>query len=186
MDITLDSTQYITEAKILDWVKKKFNDFTAGVRKFGMRSGEFYLMEYDSKLYEENEIDYYDHTPLILCLGKSGNYLLGLNINYLTKAHKKRLMKRLNDRYPKQFDKNKALPNLQWKNISKEMDNIRMDFIVKLYLVDRIKKPVKVETEDIDKMAQIDLSTWRGINLRQVWQAYRQGLKPNILPEKQK
>ena len=71
------------------------------------------------------KLEFYDASPLILCMKARGKYLLGLNLNYLPIRQKQRLIKRLKNRYPKQWEKDKSFPNLNWHNIRTELENIK-------------------------------------------------------------
>ena len=68
--------------KISKDYKKILND-NKRKKVTGFKSGNFYLYKYDSKLYAKNKLEFYDASPLILCMKARGKYLLGLNLNYL-------------------------------------------------------------------------------------------------------
>ncbi len=181
-----DEQSILNEAGFIDWIKSKFKDVSSFVGKTYANSGTFYLMTYQSKMFEEGSIDYFDTNPLILAFAQNPRYLWGVNLNYLPKNVKKNLLKHLQDRYPDQFRKNKPFPNLTWNTIKSDFEGVRVDFIVKMYIKDRIGTFVKLKNQDVVKVSDIQLGTFKGVSLSKVWQYYRAGIRPNIIPARTK
>ena len=170
----------LTEVNIVKWLRDVVRKGKDRVKSQFMKAGNFYNFQYKSKLYEEKRLPYYDANPLILSIGNSqqygSKYLLGLNTNYLPVRQKKRLIKRLQDRYPEQWDENKTLPNITWDNIKKEIDY--NETMIKMYIKGRITDPVKVKNTDMEAMAKMDISRFIGIDVKQVWKDYKNKTSP--------
>jgi len=182
--MTDQELQYINEGDVLSWLRSKLTDVVNRVKTTGIQSGGFYLLNYSSKLYEEDMIDYYDTVPIILALGNSGGYVLGLNTGYLPIAVKRKFHDRLSSLYPKQFEENKILPNVSWRSLKSPLEEVRPGFIIKTYIRGRISKAVRIKTKDVENTLRIDLSAFVGTSVNSVWKYFKAGVPPNIIPTK--
>jgi len=172
---TIDDNGYLNEIVGKKWLLDKLRKGKSRVSAGFMKSGEFYTFEYDSKLYEEKELPFYDEQPVILVVSKNDKYVLGLNMNYLPIRQQKRFIKRLKQRYPKQWDANKTLPNVSWNTVKKEIDY--NETMVHLYIKNRLGTPVQVKNTDAERLAKLDMSKFKGIDVKTVWRNY-QNLTP--------
>jgi hypothetical protein len=137
-----------------------------------IRSGQFLTFGYYAKGWENDELEYYDSSPLILVLKKSSKYILGLNFHHLPILYRKNLVKRLKNRYPDQWNSNKLLPNLTWDSIKKEVNYA--EFIIKLYIIDRIYGNIaRISNIDMEnKYIYLKSEKFIGIKPEELWREY--------------
>jgi len=84
----------ITDAQRRFWQKYAAKN----IRGYGSQNinpGEMYLFNYDSKLYEEGRLAYYDKMPLIMLLGIDRKYMLGLSLHYLPRKTRLYFVKKI-------------------------------------------------------------------------------------------
>jgi hypothetical protein len=173
---------YLSE-NIFTKLKDKLKTGIQKISRFKLKQGQFLLMEYKAKGYEEKTLPFYDKTPLILVLSKSnrhGNYM-GLNFNYLPPVARKRVTKQLKRLYKKQWGDNKTLPNVTYKTINKQLLEYDLSFIIKEYIPSRMSKTVIVTPEQFEKTLDVDLGTFIGINITELWREYRKGIPINTI-----
>ncbi len=139
----------LEEKSLIQWFKDKFKKKPNRKKGNNIRDGQFYSFEYDSKLYENDLIPYYDQSPLILCLGKSETHVLGLNFHYIPIKRRTRVINKLKKLYKKQWDKDKRLPGVTWNKISPEIRYAT--FMVKLYIRARMRKTIGLENTEMEK-----------------------------------
>ena len=168
---TIDDDGYLNEVVGAKWLADKIRKGKSRVSAGFMKAGEFYTFEYDSKLYDSKQLNFFDERPVILVVSKSSKYVLGLNMNYLPIRQQKRLVKRLKSRYPKQWGTNKTLPNISWDVVKKEVDY--NETMVHLYIKNRLTSSVQVNNTDVERLAKLDMSKFKGIDVRTVWRNYQ-------------
>ena len=157
----------IDEINLLNWFKDKFKKSVNKISVNRIRKGNFYSFNYESKLYANDKLPYYDETPLIICLGKNGQYVLGLNLHYVPIKNRKRVINRLQKLYSKEWDANKTLPNITWNKLRVELKYT--NFMVKLYIKDRMDKVIKLENNEMEKAISIPSSNFIGISAEKLW-----------------
>jgi hypothetical protein len=168
---TIDDNGYLNEVVGKKWLLDKIRKGKSRVKAEFMKPGQFYTFEYDSKLYENKELPFYDERPVILVVSKNNKYVLGLNMNYLPIRQQKRFINKLKKRYPNQWDENKILPNVSWNTVKKEVDY--NETMVHMYIKNRLGRPVQVKNTDAERLAKLDMSKFKGIDVRTVWRNYQ-------------
>ena len=164
---------YLTEAGVFDWIKNTLKNTKNWIAKSGIKPGYFFLYNYDSKLYEEGKLPFFDAKPMILCLSATPTHVLGINVHYIPIRERKRIVAKLKSLYPEQWGTNKRLPNISWGMVSHELQHAQ--YMLKLYLRDRIDEVVKIKPQDMENVLNVDLSDFVGIDATKVWREYRNG-----------
>jgi hypothetical protein len=159
----------INENKIIDWLKDKIRRPKSKdkVKVDSVRPGIFYTMNYISKLYEEDKLEFYDKQPLILCLDTRGIYMWGINFHYIPKTRRVRAINRLKKRYPEQWDANKILPNVSYKNIAGELAHV--EIMVKQYIIGNISKISKIENVEMETAVLARTEDFIGRSAESIW-----------------
>jgi len=160
----------LSENRLTDWVK---NLVKKGKQKInvrtGIKTGHFVTMNYASKMYEEDKLDFYDQQPLILVLGQNSGYVQGLNFHYVKRSARLKIINKLKKLRKKAFKENKPLPNLQWSSIASEVKYAT--FMIKLYIKDRIMKPQLIKNTDIHKVIHLPSEDFIGIDADKLWRS---------------
>jgi len=163
---------------LVSWLKNKIKKGINKIKVIGTRSGGFYAFKYRSKLYHEfttvkgkkkRRLEYYDEQPLILMISKGGGYMLGVNFHYLPPKVRERVLTQLKKRYKSNFDDNKQLTNLKWKNIAKQLSY--SDIMVKLYIEKNISSIVKIKNTEMEKMIDLPSEKFIGISSKKLWRS---------------
>ena len=84
----------ITDAQRRFWQKYAAKN----IRGYGSNNivpGEMYLFNYNSKLYEEGRLSYYDAMPLVILLSIDRKYMLGLSLHYLPRKTRLYFVKKI-------------------------------------------------------------------------------------------
>jgi hypothetical protein len=165
------SLENLNESQITDWLKNKIKKKIDRIKVNGIRPGKFYAFNYDSKLFQDEKLKFYDENPLVLIL--SQGHMLGLNFHYLPTKIRERVIKRLKNRYKKQWSANKILPNVSWNDLKSELKYA--DFMVKLYIRDNVRHAVKIEHGDMEKLVKVRSEQFIGIRPETLWKSM--GLK---------
>ena len=159
----------IDENKLTQWIKDKLKKTKDKIKVASSQQGAFYTFEYDSKMYEEGTLEYYDKQPLILLLGKGGGYYLGLNFHYLPPSVRKDVLDRLKSRYNKQWSSNKVLPNVTWNNVRGQVRHSQV--MIKLYLENRIGNMSRVKNTEMDQVIDLPSEEFIGISSTELWKS---------------
>jgi hypothetical protein len=137
-----------------------------------VKSGMFLTFKYSSKLFEEDKLEYFDAQPLILVLGKSGDYILGLNFHYIPSSIREQVMKRLKNRYKVQWESGGVLPNISWGTVQREL--MYTNYMVHLYLIPRIMSKIQriKNTEMEKKFIYARSEDFIGIKAEAIWRHF--------------
>jgi hypothetical protein len=84
----------ITQAQRNFWKKYAEKNIRTG-RSNNIIPGKMYFFNYDSKLYEEGRLPYYDELPIILVLSVDSKYILGLAFHYLPRLTREYFIKKI-------------------------------------------------------------------------------------------
>jgi hypothetical protein len=157
----------IDENKLIRWIKDKLKKTKDKIKISSAKPGSFYTFEYDSKMYEEGELPYYDKQPLILLLSKGGGYYLGLNFHYLPPSVRKDVLDRLKSRFKKQWSADKILPNVTWSNVRGQVRHSQV--MVKLYLENRMGTMSRVKNTEMEQVIDLKSEDFIGIDPDKLW-----------------
>lgn len=157
----------LNESKITEWLKQKVKKKVGKVKTTNLKPGRFYSFDYDSKLFSQEKLFYYDTTPLILLLSQKGNYMLGLNFHYLPIKIRQKVISRLKKRYPIQWTTDKLLPNVKWDNIKGELKY--ESFMVKLYIKDGVRTIVNISNTQMEQLIRIRSEEFTGKKPETIW-----------------
>jgi hypothetical protein len=84
----------ITQAQRNFWKKYTEKNLRTG-RSKNIIPGKIYFFNYDSKMYEEGKLAYYDAFPIILVLSVDSKYILGLAFHYLPRLTREYFIKKI-------------------------------------------------------------------------------------------
>jgi len=158
--LTEKELEILTEGKILNWFKNLIKKAKDKISPASIKAGRILIYDYNSKLYEEGKLSFYDAFPLIIVTSVDGGNHFGFNLHYLPIRIKKQFVKYLKRQYPKQF-KNKnyklPLPMFNYNKIEKEFPYIAENTI-KQYIKKRCKRITTISTGDFVSLSYIDTS----------------------------
>ena len=84
----------LTQAQRNFWKKYAEKNIRTGLSR-KIIPGKIYFFNYDSKMYEEGKLAYYDQFPIILVLNVDSKYILGLAFHYLPRQLREYFIKKI-------------------------------------------------------------------------------------------
>jgi hypothetical protein len=132
----------ITQSQRNFWKKYAERNIRPGLSK-NIIPGKIYFFNYDSKMYEEGRLAYYDQFPIILVLNVDSKYILGLAFHYLPRTMRTYFIKKIIFANFKLLKK-EAPVNLPYKDI-KDATNLWYKegvAIIRKYIRRRIKSNI--------------------------------------------
>jgi hypothetical protein len=132
----------ITQSQRNFWKKYAQKNIRSG-QSSNIVPGRIYFFNYDSKMYEEGRLAYYDQFPIILVLAVDSKYILGLAFHYLPRLTREYFIKKIILSNFKALSK--GLPaNVPYKDV-KDASNLWYRegmAIVRKYIRNRVKSKV--------------------------------------------
>ena len=159
----------VDETKLTRHIENKLHKRIDLISPSRMQRGGFYTFEYISKLYEEDKLDFFDRQPLILCIDKNDEYMLGINFHYINTTAREKVINRLKKMYKNQWDTNKLLPNVSWDKFKKEMKYA--NFMVKLYIIENVVTSSRIKNVDMEKYIDLPSQDFIGIKADALWKS---------------
>jgi len=157
---------------IRGWIKSlrdkggKTIDYTFAKQSIGY----FYLFGYESKLYLENKLPWYDSVPLILFIkiwkakspeGGNITYILGLNMHWILPSVKSKIVKKLIQSDPMGFFNERRINGMSYKKLKSILGTSLMkqcSYAIRVYRFDYIQmmgrgvKIMRIKNTDITKV----------------------------------
>ena len=137
--------------------------------------GQLFTFRYQSKLFEEGSLPYFDAAPLVIALGQNryGN-LEGLNLHYLPPHVRLRilsyLVKTIGDAGAEKLRHDTKLFRISYAAAQNIAALRPLEFALKSYIPDRIfSKPVRVQPREYKHAIALPYQQFVGASSRKVW-----------------
>ena len=158
--LTENELQLINEGKFLDWLKGIIKGAKNKISPASIKQGSIVVYDYNSKLYEEGKLHFFDAFPLVLVTSIDGGNFFGFNLHYVPVRIKKQFVKYLKKQYPKEFknkDYKRPLPKFNYPKVKKQFPYMA-DATIHQYIKRRSKRITTISTGDLVGLSFIDTS----------------------------
>lgn len=85
------------------------------------KPGNFYIFSYDSYLYRQKKLPWYDAYPLILVLGIHKTGFIGLNFHWISGVKRALVLKKIILNHNEQFFRDERIINLNYRRLMREL-----------------------------------------------------------------
>ena len=139
------------------------------------RPGNFYIFNYNSKLYEDGKLEYYDGLPLIMVLSMDKKGFIGVNFHWMTLEGRIYILSKLMKVYAKKFVSDSYLLPMNYDVFMKIIGSKGKKFVklaIRRYLWDHLLKlkglrMLRIKNMDMSKAIFYTSPNWYGISSHQ-------------------
>ena len=133
--------------------------------------GQMYAFRYQSKLFNENKLDFYDRAPLIIFIGddEHGN-MLGLNLHYIPPVARAKILSALTKTIKAKKLRHDTRMNIDYGAVKSISTYKPLRYAIKAYIPNRIEsKLVRIQPNEWHHSIFLPFDNWVATTARKVW-----------------